>query len=126
MHVLSGSVMSDLFGIPWTIATRLLCPWGFSRKDYWSGLPCPPGDLPNPEIEPRSPTLQTDSLPFELLGKPMSTGVVAYPFSRESSQPRNQGSPVLQANSLPAKLPGNPRWAFTRHQLAGEKEGTLS
>ena len=38
--------------------TRLLCPWGFSRQEYWSGLPCPPpGDLPNPGIEPRSPAL---------------------------------------------------------------------
>ena len=35
---------------------RLLCPWGFSRQEDWSGLPCPPpGDRPNPEIEPRSP-----------------------------------------------------------------------
>ena len=39
---------------------------GFSRPQYWSGLPRPPpGDLPNPGIEPRSPTLQTDSLPSE-------------------------------------------------------------
>ena len=43
--------------------TRLLCPWGFSRQKYWSGLPCPPpGDLPNPGIEPRSPTMQANSL----------------------------------------------------------------
>ena len=43
--------------------TRLLCPWGFSRQKYWSGLSCPPpGDLPNPGIEPRSPTLQANSL----------------------------------------------------------------
>ena len=36
-----------------------LCPWGFSRQEYWSGLLCPPsGDLPNPGIEPWSPTLQ--------------------------------------------------------------------
>ena len=35
---------------------------GFSRKEYWSGLPCPPpGDLPNPEIKPRSPALWADS-----------------------------------------------------------------
>ena len=35
---------------------RLLCPWGFSRQEHWSGMPCPPpGDLPNPGIEPRSP-----------------------------------------------------------------------
>ena len=40
--------------------------WGFSRQEYWSGLPCPPpGNLPNPGIEPRSPTLQADSLPKE-------------------------------------------------------------
>ena len=40
---------------------RLLCPWGFSRQEYWSGLLWPPpGDLPNPEIVPRSPALQAD------------------------------------------------------------------
>ena len=39
---------------------------GFSRQEYWSRLPFPsPEDLPNPEIEPRSPTLQADSLPAE-------------------------------------------------------------
>ena len=44
--------------------------------EYWSGLPCPPpGDLPNPGIEPRSPALQVDSLPSEPPGKPMNTGV---------------------------------------------------
>ena len=38
----------------------------FSRQENWSELPCPPlGDLPNPGIKPRSPTLQTDSLPAE-------------------------------------------------------------
>ena len=45
---------------------------GFSRQEYWSGLPCPPpGDLPNPGIEPRSPTLQADSLLSEPPGKLM-------------------------------------------------------
>ena len=39
---------------------------GFSRQEYWSGLPIPsPGDLSDPGIEPRSPTLQADSLPTE-------------------------------------------------------------
>ena len=33
---------------------KLFCPWGFSGQEYWSGLPCPPGDLPNPGIEPLS------------------------------------------------------------------------
>ena len=56
-----------------------LCPtlcdpmnWEFSRPEYWSGKPFPsPGDLPNPGIEPRSPTLQADSLPAEPQGKPI-------------------------------------------------------
>ena len=43
---------------------------GFSRQEYWSGLPFPsPGDLPNPGIEPRSSTLQADSLPAEPQGE---------------------------------------------------------
>ena len=46
----------------------------FSRPEYWSGYPFPcPGDLPNPGIEPRSPALQADSLPFEPQGKPLKT-----------------------------------------------------
>ena len=56
--------------------TRLPCLWGFSRQEYWSGLPCPPpGDLPNPGIEPRSSSLQADSLPSRPPGKPKNTGV---------------------------------------------------
>ena len=43
---------------------------GFSRQEFWSGLPFPsPGSLPDPGIEPRSPTLQADALPSELPGK---------------------------------------------------------
>jgi len=42
-----------------------------SRQEYWSGLLFPsPGDLPDPKIEPESPTLQADSLPSEPPGKP--------------------------------------------------------
>ena len=49
---------------------------GFSRQEYWSGLPFPPpGDLPDPGIEPTSPALQADSLPSEPLGKPKNTGM---------------------------------------------------
>ena len=44
---------------------------GFSRQEYWSGLPCPPlGDRPNPGIEFMPPTLQVDSSPTEPPGKP--------------------------------------------------------
>ena len=58
------------FVTPWTIAHRLLCPWGFSRQEYWSGLPVPsPGDLSNPGIESRSLHI-AESLPSEPPGKP--------------------------------------------------------
>ena len=74
--VLSLSVMSDSLWPYGPQPARLLCPWGFSRQEYWSGLPCPPpGDLPDPEIKPRSPALQPDSLPSEPPGKPKNTGV---------------------------------------------------
>ena len=43
-----------------------LCPWEFSRQEYWSELPCPPPwDLLNPGFEPRSPAWQADSLSSE-------------------------------------------------------------
>ena len=52
---------------------RPLCPWGFFRQEYWSGLPCPsPWNLTDPGTEPGSPTLQADSLPTESPGKPIS------------------------------------------------------
>ena len=61
----------QLFATPWTVAYQALRSMGFSRQDYWSGLPFPsPGDLPNAGIEPGSPALQTDALPSEPLGKP--------------------------------------------------------
>ena len=49
---------------------------GFSRQGYWRGLPFPsPGDLPDPGIEPGSPTLQADTLPSEPPEKPPWSGV---------------------------------------------------
>ena len=56
--LLSHSVMSDAFVIPWTVAHQTPLSMGFPRQYYWSGLPFPsPGDLLNPGIEPGSPTL---------------------------------------------------------------------
>ena len=81
--MLSHSVMRSSLQPHRLQLARLLCPQGFSREEYWSGLPCPPpGDLPNPGkdlpdqgIEPLFPALQADSLPSEPPGKPMNTGV---------------------------------------------------
>ena len=77
MCVLSCSVMSLTLCNPLDCRpSRILCPWGLSRQEYWSGLPCPPpGILPNPGIKPRSLALQADSLPTEPPGKPRNTGV---------------------------------------------------
>ena len=62
----------QLFATLWTVAHQAPLFMEFSREKYWSGLPYPPpGDLPNPGIEPRSPILQADSLPS---GKPKNTG----------------------------------------------------
>ena len=61
-----------LTATPWTVAHQAPLSMEFSRQEYWSkGLPLPfPRDLPNPGIEPESPTLQADSLPSEPPGKP--------------------------------------------------------
>ena len=53
----------QLIVTPWAVAHQAPLSMGFSRQEYWSGLPFPsPGDLPNPGIEPRSPALQADAL----------------------------------------------------------------
>ena len=55
---------------PWTTAEQSPLSMGFSRQEYWSGLPFPsPGDLPEPGIEPRSLTLQADTLPSKPPGR---------------------------------------------------------
>ena len=87
-------------------SVRLLCPWGFSRQEYWSGLPCPPPqDCPNPGNKARSPTLRTDSLPSEPPGKPKNTGV--------GSLPLLQGIFLTQGSNL-----GIPNWGQILYHLS--------
>ena len=60
-----------------TFVTPGRMPWGFSTQEYWNGLPCPPpGHLSNPEIKPRSPALQANSLPPGPLVKPNSNYIL--------------------------------------------------
>ena len=64
----------QLFATPWTVAYQAPPSMGFSRQEYWSGLPFPsPGDVPDPGIEPRSPEFQADALTSEPPGKPEFT-----------------------------------------------------
>ena len=60
-----------LFATPWTAASQAPPSMGFSRQEYWSGVPFPsPGDLPDSGIKPGSPALQADTLPSKPPGKP--------------------------------------------------------
>ena len=65
------SVVSDSV-IPWTVAHQAPLSMEFSRQEYWGRLPFPfPGELPDPELKPKSPALQADSLLSEPPGKPI-------------------------------------------------------
>ena len=76
-----------LFATPWTVAYQAPPSMGSFRQEYWSGLPFPfPGDLSDPGIKPRSPSLQADTLLSEPPGKPgdnpvMHNSVDTRPFS---------------------------------------------
>ena len=66
------------FATPWTVVHQAPPSMGFSRQEYWSGLPFPsPGDLPDLGIEPRTPTLLADALPSEPPRKPNPVGLVS-------------------------------------------------
>ena len=89
------------FAAPRTVASQAPLSMGFSRQEYWSGLPFPsPRDLPNPGIEPGSPTLQTDSLLCEPQGKPLSLlGLPQVPkkkFSQRSKKMQKERKIVKQ------------------------------
>ena len=69
--MLSCSVVSDSLRTIDYIACQAPLSMGFSRQEYWSGWPVPPpGDLPDPGIEPKSPAFQADSLPLSHQGSP--------------------------------------------------------
>ena len=84
-----------LFATPWSAASQAPLSLGFSRQEYWSGLPLPsPGDLPTSEIELGSPTLQADALLSKPPGKPMINpqvkSYVTVKVERFSSKIRNK------------------------------------
>ena len=80
--LLNYSVVSNSLQPHGLYPARLLCPWGFPRQEYWSGLPCPPqGDLPYSGIEPPSPVspaLQAGSLPLAPPGKSICMTMARY------------------------------------------------
>ena len=95
------SVGSDSVRLYRLQPSRLLCPWGFSRQESWSGLPCPPPkDLSNPWIQSRSPELQVDSLPSEPPGKPMNTGVGSLSFLQGNFLTQEQNRGLLHCRQI--------------------------
>ena len=87
---LSRSVMPYSLQSHGLYPTRLICPWGFSRQEYWSGLPCRhPGDLSNPGIEPRSPHCRRILYHLSHQWSSCILEWIAYSFTRESAQPKN-------------------------------------
>ena len=75
-NVFNCSVLSESLRPHGLQPARLLCPWEFSRQEYWSGLPCPPpGDLPDPGTKPRSPASQAHSFLSQPPGKLKNTGM---------------------------------------------------
>ena len=77
---------------------------GFPRQEYWSGLPCrPPGDLPDPGIEPVSPALQVDYLPVELPGR-LSVLLLLLLLLSRFSRVRLCVTPEMAAHQAPPSL----------------------
>ena len=71
----------SILATPRTAARQAPLSVGFSRQEYWNGLPCPPPrDSLDPGIEPRSPVLQVDSVPTELQGKHQAS---VYPTEKQ-------------------------------------------
>ena len=101
-----------LFGTPWTVTCQAPPFMGFSRQEYWSGLPFPsPGDLPNPGIKAGSPTLQADALPSEPPGLPRhfmsgefeSSGIKICDFVVFSNLIRNKEKHVFLPGDIQVK-----------------------
>ena len=71
--------MSDSFVTPWTVAYQAPPSMGFSRQEYWSGLPFPsPGDLLDPGIEPGYPEFQADALTSDPPVKPPLFSILSF------------------------------------------------
>ena len=91
---------------PWTVtvAARLFCPWVFTRPECWSGLPWPPPGDPDPGIEPRSATLQVDSLPSEPPGKPKNPGVGSLSLLQGIFPTQESNQDLLHCRQIPYQL----------------------
>ena len=98
-----------LFATLWTIEHQALLSMGFSRQEYWSRLPCPPpGDLPDPGIEPKSPVspaLQANSLPLSLQGSKSTILQYKYLPQKRLSRKLMEKEIATHSSTLAWKIP---------------------
>ena len=95
-----------LFATPWTVAYQASPSMGFSRQEYWSGLPFPsPGDLPDPGIEPGSPALEAGALTSEPPETTQFCKAIQFSSVAQScptlSDPMNHSTPDLPVHHQP-------------------------
>ena len=136
-----------LFATPWTVTHRAPKSMGFSRQEYWSGLPFPsPGDLPDPGTEPGSPALWTDDLHLSHQGSPQRIKIEIERVSNNANKLRvrkreklsiswslgpikwqdsKQNSYASQVVQLVKKLPANLR-RHEFHPWVGKMEKEMS
>ena len=104
-----------LFAAQWTVAYQAPLSMGFSKEEFWSGLPFPsPGDLPDPGIEPGSPALQADALPSKPPGKSLRNVQFPNPETINSSLTPNVFGYV---NTYDIRDPGDLKMQTTQHRV---------
>ena len=137
-----------LFAIPWTVVHQAPLSMGFSRQEYWSGLPCPPpGDLPHSGTElasPASPALQVDSLPTEQPGKPvfydyskpkvrvsgwcvnpMSGGESSWCRAQELERRTILSTPKLPVYNVGTGQENHNKWSLSERKVVGDTQRSL-
>ena len=115
-----------LFVILWTVACKASPSVGFSRQEYWSGLPFPsPGDLPDPGIEPGSPALEADALTSEPPGRPRKPQYFGHlmwradsfeyteePYKKDLNDPENHDGVITPTHLEPDIQECEVKWAL--------------
>ena len=119
------------FATPWTVAHQAPLSMGFSRQQYWSGLPFhPPGDLPDPGFKPESPALQAASLPATPSGKPQKKMVwtkLGKNFKNIFKYFKKKELHLMNNKYMPSSLPGiwHVLLQLLFSQLCNNKEGVF-
>ena len=111
--VLSGSVLSDSWRLNGLEPTRFLCPWGFSRQEYWSGLPCPPPDFNQYWDSITWPTENSEEPTSLFIGLPLEGRL----------QPHHTNANICSTSPSPTALHDSGGDDVTRQGHAGEAAG---